>query len=184
MRRERRTGFPGSRRLARKAHIDAAGYEAAVARVEADPEGYWRDLAGRLDWIKPPTRIKDVSFAKDDFRIHWYADGVLNVSANCIDRHLPHSKDDVALVFEGDEPAPPPPSPMASCTTKVCRMANVLKDLGAKKGDRITIYLPMIPLAAVAMLACARIGAVHSVVFGGFSPDSIAGRIQDCESAW
>ncbi|MBO9557420.1 MAG: acetate--CoA ligase [Caulobacter sp.] len=174
--------FPVPDDWAGKAHIDAAGYEAAVARVESDPEGYWRDLAGRLDWIKAPTQIKNVSYAKDDFRIHWYADGVLNVSANCIDRHLPHRKDDVALVFEGDEPGTSFKVTYGELHEQVCRMANVLKAEGVQRGDRVTIYLPMIPLAAVAMLACARIGAIHSVVFGGFSPDSIAGRIQDCAS--
>ncbi|MEJ2816514.1 acetate--CoA ligase [Caulobacter sp. CCG-8] len=174
--------FPVPDDWAGKAHIDAAGYEAALARIEADPEGYWRDLAGRLDWIQAPTKIKDVSYAKDDFRIHWYADGVLNVSANCIDRHLPHRKDDVALVFEGDEPGVSFKVTYGELHEQVCRMANVLKAEGVQKGDRVTIYLPMIPLAAVAMLACARIGAIHSVVFGGFSPDSIAGRIQDCAS--
>ncbi|PVM84382.1 acetate--CoA ligase [Caulobacter endophyticus] len=174
--------FPVPEDWAGKAHIDAEGYEAAVARVESDPEGYWRDLAARLDWIKVPTKIKDVSYAKDDFRIRWYEDGVLNVSANCIDRHLPHRKDDVALIFEGDEPGVSDKITYGQLHDDVCRMANVLKDLGARKGDRITIYLPMVPVAAVAMLACARIGAIHSVVFGGFSPDSIAGRIQDCDS--
>jgi acetyl-CoA synthetase len=174
--------FPVPDDWAGKAHIDAAGYEAAVARVESDPEGYWRDLAGRLDWIKAPTQIKDVSYAKDDFRIHWYADGVLNASVNCLDRHLPHRKDDVALIFEGDEPGHSHTVTYGELHEQVCRMANVLKDQGVRKGDRVTIYLPMIPIAAVAMLACARIGAVHSVVFGGFSPDSIAGRIQDCAS--
>jgi len=174
--------FPVPEDWAGKAHIDAAGYEAAVARVESDPEGYWRDLAARLDWIKAPTKIKDVSYAKDDFRIRWYEDGVLNVSANCLDRHLPHRKDDVALIFEGDEPGVSDKITYGQLHDDVCRMANVLKDLGARKGDRITIYLPMVPVAAVAMLACARIGAIHSVVFGGFSPDSIAGRIQDCDS--
>jgi acetyl-CoA synthetase len=174
--------FPVPDDWAGKAHIDAAGYEAAVARVESDPEGYWRDLAGRLDWIKAPTKIKDVSYAKDDFRIHWYADGVLNASVNCIDRHLPHRKDEVALIFEGDEPGHSHTVTYGELHEQVCRMANVLKEQGVRKGDRVTIYLPMIPIAAVAMLACARIGAVHSVVFGGFSPDSIAGRIQDCAS--
>lgn len=174
--------FPVPDDWAGKAHIDAAGYQAAVARVESDPEGYWRDLAGRLDWIKAPTRIKDVSYAKDDFRIRWYADGVLNASVNCIDRHLPHRKDEVALIFEGDEPGHSHNVTYGELHQQVCRMANVLKDQGVRKGDRVTIYLPMIPIAAVAMLACARIGAVHSVVFGGFSPDSIAGRIQDCAS--
>ena len=174
--------FPVPQELADQAHIDAAGYAAAVARVDADPEGYWRDIAARLDWIKAPTKIKDVSYNKDDFRIRWYEDGVLNVSANCLDRHLPAKKDDIALVFEGDEPGTSSTLSYGQLYEEVCRMANVLKDLGVKKGDRVTIYLPMVPVAAVAMLACARIGAVHSVVFGGFSPDSIAGRIQDCES--
>jgi acetyl-CoA synthetase len=174
--------FPVPDDWAGKAHIDAAGYEAALARVESDPEGYWRDLAGRLDWIRAPTRIKDVSFAKDDFRIHWYADGVLNASVNCLDRHLPHRHDDVALIFEGDDPGVSFKVTYGELHAQVCKMANVLKDQGVRKGDRVTIYLPMIPIAAVAMLACARIGAVHSVVFGGFSPDSIAGRIQDCAS--
>jgi acetyl-CoA synthetase len=175
--------FPVPDDWAGKAHIDAAGYEAALARVEADPQGYWRDLAARLDWITPPTQIKDVSFAREDFRIRWFADGVLNVSLNCVDRHLPHRKDDVALLFEADEPGGEGGSlTYGQLHAEVGRMANVLKDLGVQKGDRITIYLPMIPIAAVAMLACARIGAVHSVVFGGFSPDSIAGRIQDCDS--
>jgi acetyl-CoA synthetase len=174
--------FPVPQELAKQAHIDAAAYDAAVARVEADPEGYWRDIAARLDWIKAPTRIKDVSYAKDDFHIRWYEDGVLNVSANCLDRHLPAKKDDVALIFEADEPGHSSTLTYGQLHEEVCRMANVLKDLGVKKGDRVTIYLPMVPLAAAAMLACARIGAVHSVVFGGFSPDSIAGRIQDCES--
>jgi acetyl-CoA synthetase len=174
--------FPVPDDWAGKAHIDAAGYEAALARVESHAEGYWRDLAGRLDWIKAPTRIKDVSFAKDDFRIHWYADGVLNASVNCLDRHLPHRQDEVALIFEGDEPGHSHTVTYGQLHEQVCRMANVLRDQGVRKGDRVTIYLPMIPIAAVAMLACARIGAVHSVVFGGFSPDSIAGRIQDCAS--
>ncbi len=174
--------FPVPDDWAGKAHIDAAGYEAAVARVEADPEGYWRDLAGRLDWMTAPTKLKDVSFAKDDFRIHWYADGVLNASVNCLDRHLPHRKDEVALIFEGDEPGVSFKLTYGELHEQVCRMANVLKAQDVRKGDRVTIYLPMIPIAAVAMLACARIGAIHSVVFGGFSPDSIAGRIQDCAS--
>jgi len=174
--------FPVPDHWAREAHVDAAGYEAALARVEADPEGYWRDLAARLDWITPPTRIKDVSFAKDDFRIRWYADGTLNVSVNCLDRHLPQRRDEVALIFEGDEPDVSFKVTYGELHAQVCRMANVLKAQGVSKGDRVTIYLPMIPIAAVAMLACARIGAIHSVVFGGFSPDAIAGRIQDCAS--
>jgi acetyl-CoA synthetase len=174
--------FPVPAEWAARARMDAAGYEAAVARVEADPESFWRDVAARLDWIKPPTQIKDVSFDREDFRIRWFADGVLNVSANCLDRHLPHRAGDVALIWEGDDPADSRKVTYGEAHDQVCRMANVLKDLGVRKGDRVTIYLPMIVEAAYAMLACARIGAVHSVIFGGFSPDSIAGRIQDCGS--
>ncbi|MDG2521644.1 acetate--CoA ligase [Caulobacter segnis] len=174
--------FPVPAEWAAKTHMDKAAYAAAVARVEADPDGFWRDVAGRLDWIKAPSRIKDVSFDKDDFRIRWFEDGVLNVSANCIDRHLATRGDETAIIFEGDEPGAGGKLTYRELHAEVCRMANVLKSLGVSKGDRVTIYLPMVPVAAVAMLACARIGAVHSVVFGGFSPDSIAGRIEDCGS--
>ena len=174
--------FPVPQAWAKRAHMDAAGYEAAVKRVESDPEGYWRDVAARLDWIKPFSVVKDVSFDRDNFRIRWFADGVLNVSANCLDRHLPHRANDVAIIWEGDDPKDSKKISYAEAHAEVCRMANVLKANGVKKGDRVTIYLPMIPQAAFAMLACARIGAVHSVIFGGFSPDSIAGRIQDCDS--
>jgi acetyl-CoA synthetase len=162
--------------------MDAAGYDAAVARVESDPDGYWRDVAARLDWIEPFSVVKDVSFKAEDFRIRWFADGVLNASANCLDRHLPHRADDIAIIWEGDDPAHSKKITYAEAHAEVCRMANVLKAHGVAKGDRVTLYLPMIPEAAYAMLACARIGAVHSVIFGGFSPDSIAGRIQDCRS--
>ena len=174
--------FPVPEAWAARAHMNAAGYEAAVARVEADPDGYWRDLAGRLDWIKPFSAVKDVSFDREDFRIRWYADGVLNASANCLDRHLPHRANDVAIIWEGDDPSQSRRITYAEAHAETCRMANVLKARGVRKGDRVTIYLPMIPEAAYAMLACARIGAVHSVVFGGFAPDSIAGRVQDCGS--
>jgi acetyl-CoA synthetase len=167
---------------AKRAHMDAAGYEAAIRRVEEDPQGYWTDVARRLDWMAPFTIAKDVSFHRDDFHIRWYADGVLNASVNCLDRHLPHRADDVAIIWEGDDPADSRRITYGEAHAEVCRMANVLKAHGVRKGDRVTIYLPMIPEAAFAMLACARIGAVHSVIFGGFSPDSIAGRIQDCQS--
>jgi acetyl-CoA synthetase len=162
--------------------MDAAGYDEAVRRVEADPEGYWREVAGRLDWMTPPTEIKDVSFNREDFRIRWFADGVLNVSVNCLDRHLATRGDQTAIIWENDEGDVALKITYRELHAEVCRMANVLKGLGVKKGDRVTIYMPMIPQTAMAMLACARIGAVHSVVFGGFSPDSLAGRIQDCES--
>jgi acetyl-CoA synthetase len=162
--------------------MNAAGYEAALRQVDEDPQGFWTKVAGRLDWMKPFTTAKDVSFHREDFHIRWFADGVLNVSANCLDRHLPHRADEVAIIWEGDDPAESRKITYREAHAEVCRMANVLKAHGVAKGDRVTIYLPMIPEAAFAMLACARIGAVHSVIFGGFSPDSIAGRIQDCDS--
>jgi acetyl-CoA synthetase len=174
--------FPVPEAWAARAHMDAAGYAAAVRRVEEDPDGYWCDVAGRLDWISPFTVVKDVSFDRDDFHIRWFTDGVLNASANCLDRHLPHRRDDVAIIWEGDDPKESRQITYGEAHAEVCLMANVLKAQGVAKGDRVTIYLPMIPEAAFAMLACARIGAVHSVIFGGFSPESIAGRIQDCAS--
>jgi acetyl-CoA synthetase len=162
--------------------MDAAAYEAACRRVDEDPDGFWREVAGRLNWIKPFSAVKDVSYDRKDFRIRWYADGVLNASANCLDRHLPHRANDVAIIWEGDDPADSRKITYGEAHAETCRMANVLKAHGVTKGDRVTIYLPMIPEAAFAMLACARIGAIHSVIFGGFSPDSIAGRIEDCDS--
>ena len=174
--------FPVPQALADTAHMNAAAYDAAVARVEHDPEGYWRDVAKRLDWSTFPTKIKDTSFHKHPFHIRWYEDGILNVSVNCLDRHLATRGDQVAVIWESDEPDLMDKITYRQLHADVCRMANILKAKGVKKGDRVTIYMPMIPQAAVAMLACARIGAVHSVIFGGFSPDSIAGRIQDCDS--
>ena len=174
--------YPVPADWAERAHMDAAAYEAARTAARDTPDAYWAEQARRLDWITPPTIIKDVSFAKDDFRIRWFADGVLNVAYNCIDRHLATRADQTAILWEGDDPAKSGAITYAELHRQVCRMANVLKDLGVQKGDRVTIYLPMVPAAAVAMLACARIGAVHSVIFGGFSPDSIAGRIEDCGS--
>ena len=174
--------YPVPADWAAKAHMDRAGYEAARVAARDTPDAFWAEAAKRLDWITAPTKIKDVSFAKDDFHIHWFADGVLNVAYNCVDRHLAERADQTAILFEGDDPSVSGAITYAELHRQVCRMANVLKDLGVQKGDRVTIYLPMIPAAAVAMLACARIGAIHSVVFGGFSPDSIAGRIEDCGS--
>ena len=174
--------FPVPEAWAKRAHMDAAGYEAAWRRVENDPDGFWRDVAGRLDWIRPFSVVKDVSYDAKNFHIRWYADGVLNASANCLDRHLPHRANDIAIIWEGDDPGQSRKITYAEAHAEVCRMANVLKRRGVKKGDRVTIYLPMIPEAAYAMLACARIGAIHSVIFGGFSPESIAGRVQDCDS--
>jgi acetyl-CoA synthetase len=174
--------FPVPEAWAKKAHMDAAGYEAALAHEASDTDGFWRKVASRLDWITPFTIVKDVSFRAEDFRIRWYADGVLNASVNCLDRHLAEKGDAVAIIWEGDDPSQSRKITYREAYEETCSMANVLKGRGVKKGDRVTIYMPMIPEAAYAMLACARIGAVHSVVFGGFSPDSIAGRVQDCDS--
>jgi len=176
--------YPVPAELAARAHMDRDGYEAARMQARETPDAFWATQAERLDWMTFPTKIKDVSFNKEDFRIRWFEDGVLNVSANCIDRHLPHRRDEVAILWEGDEPTDSETVTFGQLHDRVCRLANVLKANGVQKGDRVTIYLPMIPEAAYAMLACARIGAVHSVIFGGFSPDSIAGRIEDCESTF
>ncbi|MDB6163033.1 MAG: acetyl-CoA synthetase [Xanthomonadaceae bacterium] len=158
-------------------------YTRMYADSVRDPDAFWGAVAQRLDWITPPTRIKDTSFALDDFHIRWYADGELNASVNCLDRHLSTQGDKTALIFEHDDPALPAERiSYRDLHARVCRLANALRNLGVRKGDRVTIYLPMIPDAAVAMLACARIGAIHMVVFGGFAPQSIADRIADCGS--
>ena len=161
---------------------DAAAYHRQYEAAASDPDGYWRQEARRLDWVSAPTRIKDTSFDAADFRIRWFADGVLNVSANCLDRHLADRGDQAAIVWEGDEPGETRAVTYRELHRLVCRFANVLKANGVSKGDRVTLYLPMVAEAAAAMLACTRIGAVHSIVFGGFSPDSLAGRIEDCGS--
>ena len=161
---------------------DSAALAAAHAAVAADPAAYWLSEAGRLSWSKVPTLADESSFHEADFGIRWFADGELNLSVNCLDRHLATRGERSAIVFEGDEPGDGRTLTYRELHGEVCRMANVLKAKGVKKGDRVTLYLPMIPEAAVAMLACARIGAIHSVVFGGFSPDSLANRIQDCDS--
>jgi acetyl-CoA synthetase len=147
-----------------------------------DPDAFWREHGKRLDWIKPYTTVKNVSYAPGDVSIKWFEDGTLNVSANCIDRHLATRANQTAIIWEGDDPKNSRHITYAELHRETCRMANVLKAHGVKKGDRVTIYLPMIPEAAYAMLACTRIGAVHSIVFGGFSPDALAGRIEDCDS--
>jgi len=167
---------------AARAYVDDVGYRAKHAAALADPEAFWGVEGQRLDWIKPYTKVKDTSFNEDDFRIRWYEDGVLNASANCIDRHLERRGDQIAIIWEGDDPSQSKSVTYRELYENVCRFANVLKAHGVKKGDRVTIYLPMILEAAYAMLACARIGAIHSVVFGGFSPDSLANRINDCDS--
>ena len=167
---------------AERAWIDKDGYEQLYRQSIEDNEGFWAEQAKRIDWMTPFTKVRDVSYARDDLYIRWYYDGTLNACYNCVDRHLESKGDDVAIIWEGDDPSVDLRITYRELHERVCRFANALKKLGAKKGDRITIYMPMIPEAAVAMLACARIGAVHSVVFGGFSPDSLAGRIHDCES--
>ncbi len=175
--------YPVPDAFAAAARIGRDGYQRDYAASIADPDAFWANVAQRLDWFKAPTRIKDVSFALDDFRIRWYDDGELNVSVNCLDRHLATRGEKTALIFEPDDPNQAPQRiSYRQLHERVCKLGNALRHLGVKKGDRITIYLPMIPEAVVAMLACARIGAVHSVVFGGFSPHSIADRIADCGS--
>ncbi len=166
----------------RNAFIDARKYDEMYARAQRDPDGFWRDEAQRLDWIKPFTKVRDVSWDPDNLFIKWFEDGTLNVSANCVDRHLARRAKQTAILWEGDDPKESRAISYRELHEEVCRFANVLKAHGVKKGDRVTIYLPMIPEAAYAMLACARIGAIHSVVFAGFSPDSLAGRILDCTS--
>ncbi len=174
--------YPVSKTAKKRTLIDAARYEEMYARSVSDNEGFWAEEALRVDWIKPFSKVKDVSFAKEDLHIRWYEDGTLNVCYNCVDRHLPAKADDVAIIWEGDDPNRDLKISYSELHKRVCKFANALKALGAKKGDRITIYMPMIPEAAISMLACARIGAIHSVVFGGFSPDALAGRIHDCKS--
>ena len=163
-------------------HLNPSSYTDMYQRSIEDNEGFWAEQAKRIDWIKPFTEIKDVSFASDDVHIRWFADGTLNACHNCVDRHLPAKKDDTAILWEGDDPNRQASITYGELHQQVSVFANVLKSMGAKRGDRITLYMPMIPEAAIAMLACARIGAVHSVVFGGFSPEALAGRISDCES--
>ena len=174
---------PSAAAIART-HTTAEQYNALYQRSIQDPDGFWAEQAKRLDWVTFPTKIKNTTFEYPDVSIKWFEDGVLNVAANCIDRHLAERGDDIAIIWEPDNPEDQAEHiSYRTLHEKVCRCANVLKSLGVKKGDRVTIYLPMIPQAAYAMLACARIGAVHSVVFGGFSPDALAGRINDCDSA-
>ncbi|KAA9129792.1 acetate--CoA ligase [Marinihelvus fidelis] len=165
-----------------RALIDNDAYLAMYQQSVEDPEGFWTEQAGRLDWFKPFSRVKDVSWDADDLHVRWFDDGVLNACYNCVDRHLETRGDQTAILWEGDDPARDEAITYRQLHSRVSRMANVLKELGVVKGDRVTLYMPMIPEAAIAMLACARIGAAHSVVFGGFSPDALAGRIVDCES--
>lgn len=162
--------------------LDWAGYQRMYLESVQNPEAFWGEQGRRLDWFRPYTRVKETSFHEEDFQIRWYGDGQLNVAHNCIDRHLAARGDKTAIIWEADDPTLSRHISYAELHAEVCRMANVLKGQGVQRGDRVTIYLPMIPEAAYAMLACARIGAIHSIVFGGFSPDSLANRIQDCDS--
>ncbi|MGA9338921.1 MAG: acetate--CoA ligase [Pseudolabrys sp.] len=166
----------------KRAYADGAKYKEMYARSIKDPNGFWADQAKRIDWIKPFSKVKNTSYDPTDVSIKWFEDGTLNVCHNCVDRHLAKRGDQTAILWEGDDPKDDKKLTYNQLHAEVCRFANVLKARGIKKGDRVTIYMPMIPEAAISMLACARIGAVHSVVFGGFSPDSLAGRIEDCKS--
>ncbi len=174
--------FEPSKALTKSAHIDNEGYKALYEKSLADPDAFWAEQGQRIDWVRPYSQISDVSYDAADLHIRWYADGTLNAAANCLDRHLATRGDKTAIIWEGDNPEDHRAITYRELHEEVCKFSNVLKANGARKGDRITIYMPMIPEAAIAMLACARIGAVHSVVFGGFSPDALAGRILDCES--
>ena len=174
--------YPPSADFAANAHIDAAKYADMYAASVADPDAFWAEQSKRIDWIKAPTKIKNVSFAYDNVSIKWYEDGELNVCANCVDRHLPARADQTAIIWESDDPGLDKHITYAELHQQVCKLANVYKSLGVGKGDRIVLYMPMIPEAAYAMLACARIGAIHSIVFGGFSPDALAARITACDA--
>jgi acetyl-CoA synthetase len=175
------TIHPVSAEFAAQARIDKAGYERDYAESVRDPAAFWGRIGQRLDWIKPYTQVKDTSFDANDLHIRWYADGELNLAANCLDRHLAKRGDKTAIIWEGDDPNESRRISYRELHAEVCKAANLLTNLGVKKGDRVAIYLPMIPEVAVAMLACARIGAIHTVVFGGFSPDSLASRIADSQ---
>src|SRR5437016_955058 len=166
----------------KRAFADDAKYKDLYARSIKDPNGFWAEQARRIDWIKPFRKVKNTSFDARNVSIKWFEDGSLNVCYNCVDRHLANRGDQTAILWEGDDPKDDKKLTYKQLHAEVCRFANVLKARGVKKGDRVTIYMPMIPEAAISMLACARIGAIHSVVFGGFSPDSLAGRIEDCKS--
>ena len=174
--------YPVPTDFAAQANLSPEKYREMYAASIADPDAFWGEHGKRLDWSKPYTTVKDVSWDKSDLHVRWYSDGELNVAYNCIDRHLATRGDKVALIWEGDDPSDAATVTYKQLHSAVCRFANVLKDMGVKKGDRVTIYMPMILEAAYAMLACARIGAVHSIVFGGFSPEALAGRITDCDS--
>ena len=173
--------FSASEDFINHAHLDAMAYEQGYAASLADPDAFWADKAQRIDWIKPFTRVKNTSFAPGNISIKWFEDGTLNIAANCIDRHIASRATQTAIIWEPDDPATPARHiSYADLLDQTCRLANVLKSQGVAKGDRVVLYMPMIPEAAYAMLACARIGAIHSVVFGGFSPEALSSRINDC----
>jgi acetyl-CoA synthetase len=175
--------YPVPEEWAKNALIDAETYARKYRQSVEDPENFWREEARRLDWIKPFTRVKDTNFHESDFRIRWFEDGTLNLSANCLDRHLAERGDQTAIIWEPDDPAAPGRTlTYRQLHAETCRFANLLKAEGVRRGDRVTIYLPMVPEAAIAMLACARIGAIHSIVFAGFSPEAVGSRIEDCDS--
>ena len=180
---DQNTTYPASDDFVAKAHINAESYGTMYAQSVADPDGFWREHGQRLDWIKTYTKVKDTTFKRGEVSIKWYEDGTLNVSANCIDRHMVSRATQTAIIWEPDDPKNPTLHiTYAQLLEQTSRMANVLKAHGVTKGDRVVIYLPMIPEAAYAMLACARIGAIHSIVFAGFSPDALANRINDSEA--
>ena len=174
--------FPVPENYKNSAHVTKEIYEDLCQQAETDSEKFWDKIGKRVDWIKPYSKIKDITWSKKNVDINWYYDGKLNISENCIDRHLKDKADDIAIIWEGDNPDESLKISYKELHKKVCNLSNALKNNGVKKGDRITIYMPMIPEAAYAMLACSRIGAIHSVVFGGFSPEALAGRILDCDS--
>ena len=175
--------YPVSAEWAKRAWVDDAKYKEMYKASVANPDAFWAEHGKRIDWIKPYTKVKNVSYAPGNVSIKWFEDGITNVALNCVDRHLAKRGDQVAIIWEGDDPNESKNITYKELAHEVGKFANVLKSLGVKKGDRVTIYLPMIPEAAYAMLACARVGAVHSIVFGGFSPDSLASRIEDADSA-
>ena len=179
-----RDKFPVPQEWADRAWLDNNAYKKMYESSITEQEKFWAEQGKRIDWIKPYTKVKDTSFNEDNLHVKWFYDGVLNPSANCLDRHLETRGDQVAIIWEGDDPNEDEKITYSDLYQRVCRFANGLKSLGVQKGDRVTIYLPMIPEIAISMLACSRIGAIHSVIFGGFSPESIAGRIQDCESTY
>ena len=168
--------------FARQAWADAEKYQEMYQASIDDPEAFWREQGKRIDWIKPYEKIKDVDFHQDNLHIKWFYDGTLNACYNCVDRHLPKRAEQTAIIWEGDDPGQDSKITYQELYEQVCKAANALKEMGVKKGDVVTLYMPMVPEAAIAMLACARIGAPHSVVFGGFSPEALAGRIMACES--